>query len=221
MESRPSKPDEQVSTSASMTETGRKQQPPRISLNPRKIPNQTYCGKALAYIAVQPSRSREGSTRTNAEARIGDRIAHLDSATLEQADHQVKGHPDICPPRHQGARDCSQNCSQGLRLRSGSRSCIVGPGVAPSGGSRRTGGRARSTIVDTGKRITRLQGKHYLPACVTTFEARGGLNAHRVFISNADIAKCLQRSAFGQIIKLAPVPPAGFSPASSIIRSIA
>jgi hypothetical protein len=68
-------------------------------------------------------------------------------------------------------------------------------------------GTARSTIADIGKRITGLQGKHHLPTySVTTFEACGGLHCHIVFIGCRKMVQRLERSKFGEIIKVAPAP---------------
>jgi hypothetical protein len=48
----------------------------------------------------------------------------------------------------------------------------------------------RSFIADIWKRITRLQGTYRLHRySVTTFESRGGLHAHIVFIGTHDIAR--------------------------------
>jgi hypothetical protein len=68
-------------------------------------------------------------------------------------------------------------------------------------------GTIRSTISDIQKRITRLQIEHGLrPYNVTTFETRGGLHAHIVFLGNREIAKRLKRStAFGEFIQVKPV----------------
>jgi len=65
----------------------------------------------------------------------------------------------------------------------------------------------RSTISDIQKRITRLQIEHGLrPYNVTTFETRGGLHAHIVFLGNREILERLKSSmAFGEFIKVDPV----------------
>jgi hypothetical protein len=61
----------------------------------------------------------------------------------------------------------------------------------------------RPIIAEIWKRITRLQGRHDLPAySAAIFETRGGVHAHIVFIGNRDIAQRLQSSAFGQIVKV-------------------
>ncbi len=62
-------------------------------------------------------------------------------------------------------------------------------------------------IHDIWKRVTRLQTNYDLPTySAATFEVRGGLHAHIVFIGNNDIQKCLKRSqVFGQTIEVAPV----------------
>jgi len=53
-------------------------------------------------------------------------------------------------------------------------------------------GTARSTIANIQKRITRLQIEHGVrPYNVTTFETRGGLHAHIVFLGSREIAKRL------------------------------
>jgi hypothetical protein len=68
-------------------------------------------------------------------------------------------------------------------------------------------GAARSTISNIQKRITRLQIEHGLrPYNVTTFETRGGLHAHIVFLGNHEIAERLTSStAFGESIQVDPV----------------
>jgi len=68
-------------------------------------------------------------------------------------------------------------------------------------------GTVRSTISDIQKRITRLQIEHGLrPYNVTTFETRGGLHAHIVFLGNREIAERLKSStAFGEFIQVDPV----------------
>jgi hypothetical protein len=65
----------------------------------------------------------------------------------------------------------------------------------------------RSTISDIQKRISRLQIKHGVrPYNVTTFETRGGLHAHIVFLGNREIAERLESStAFGEFIQVDPV----------------
>src|SRR5262245_6018635 len=61
-------------------------------------------------------------------------------------------------------------------------------------------GTARPTIADIQKRITRLQSQHGLrPYNVTTFETRGGLHAHIVFLGNREIVERLKSSTvFGE-----------------------
>jgi hypothetical protein len=68
-------------------------------------------------------------------------------------------------------------------------------------------GTARSTISNIQKRITRLQIEYRLrPYNVTTFETRGGLHAHIVFLGNREIAERLKSStAFGEFIRVNPV----------------
>jgi hypothetical protein len=68
-------------------------------------------------------------------------------------------------------------------------------------------GTARSSISNIQKRITRLQVEHGLrPYNVTTFETRGGLHAHIVFLGNREIAERLTSStAFGESIQVDPV----------------
>jgi|SRR5262245_61593165 len=68
-------------------------------------------------------------------------------------------------------------------------------------------GRARYTIAAVQKRITRLQVEHGLrPYSVTTFETRGGLHAHIVFLGNREIAERLTSlTAFGESIQVDPV----------------
>src|SRR5215467_4724768 len=65
-------------------------------------------------------------------------------------------------------------------------------------------GTPRSTISDIQKRITRLQVEHGLrPYNVTTFETRGGLHAHIVFLGNRELADRLKSSmAFGEFIQV-------------------
>jgi hypothetical protein len=69
----------------------------------------------------------------------------------------------------------------------------------------------RNDIAVIQKRITRLQVVENLPPYnATTFETRGGLHAHIIFIGNAGIARRLESSsAFGDIIKTAPVTDPG------------
>jgi len=66
---------------------------------------------------------------------------------------------------------------------------------------------ARSRISSIQKRITRLQLEYGLrPYNVTTFETRGGLHAHIVFLGNREIAERLTSStAFGESIQVDPV----------------
>jgi hypothetical protein len=68
-------------------------------------------------------------------------------------------------------------------------------------------GTARPSISNIQKRITRLQIEHGLrPYNVTTFETRGGLHAHIVFLGNHEIAERLTSStAFGESIQVDPV----------------
>jgi hypothetical protein len=75
-------------------------------------------------------------------------------------------------------------------------------------------GTPRSTISAIQKRITRFQVEHGLrPYNVTTFETRGGLHAHIVFLGSRKIAERLKRStAFGDFIQVDPVgDPAGLA----------
>src|SRR5262249_7624167 len=54
----------------------------------------------------------------------------------------------------------------------------------------------RDVIADIWKRITRLQGMHRLRCySVITFESRGGLHAHIMFLGTRHIAKHLKQSA--------------------------
>jgi hypothetical protein len=68
-------------------------------------------------------------------------------------------------------------------------------------------GTARSTISNIQKRITRLQLEYGLrPYRVTTFETRGGLHAHIVFLGSREIVERLKSSiAFGEFIQVDPV----------------
>jgi hypothetical protein len=68
-------------------------------------------------------------------------------------------------------------------------------------------GARRSLIGDIWKRITRLQGSYRLGRySVTTFESRGGLHAHIIFIGTRDIANLLKASKqFGDLIDVRPV----------------
>jgi hypothetical protein len=72
-------------------------------------------------------------------------------------------------------------------------------------------GTTRSAISDIQKRITRLQVEHGLrPYNVTTFETRGGLHAHIVFLGNREIVERLKSStAFGEFIQVDPVVDPG------------
>ena len=73
-------------------------------------------------------------------------------------------------------------------------------------------GTGRRTIGDIQKRVTKLQVEHGLrPYNVTTFESRGGLHAHIVFLGNREIVERLRGStAFGDLIQVDPVTdPAG------------
>jgi hypothetical protein len=66
----------------------------------------------------------------------------------------------------------------------------------------------RHTIAALQKQITKLQWSmyHRRPYNVTTFETRGGLHAHLVFIGNPDMAERLKASKrFGKIIHVDPV----------------
>jgi hypothetical protein len=70
----------------------------------------------------------------------------------------------------------------------------------------------RTIISNIQKRITRLQLEYGLRSYrVTTFETRGGLHAHIVFLGNRDIAERLKSSTmFGELIQITPVrDPAG------------
>jgi len=68
-------------------------------------------------------------------------------------------------------------------------------------------GTSRCTISDIQKRTTRLQIEHGVrPYNVTTFETRGGLHAHIVFLGNREIAERLKSStAFGGFIQVDPI----------------
>jgi hypothetical protein len=72
-------------------------------------------------------------------------------------------------------------------------------------------GTARSTISNIQKRITRLQLDYGLRAYrVTTFEARGGLHAHIVFLGSREIVERLKSSTgFGEFIQVDPVGDPG------------
>jgi hypothetical protein len=65
----------------------------------------------------------------------------------------------------------------------------------------------RNEIAAIQKRTTRLQVLENLPSYnVTTFETRGGLHAHIIFIGNHEVARRLENSAaFGDIVKVATV----------------
>jgi hypothetical protein len=66
----------------------------------------------------------------------------------------------------------------------------------------------RSLIADIWKRITRLQGacRRLQRYSATTFESRGGLHAHIVFIGTPEIARRLKASKqFGDLIDVCPV----------------
>jgi hypothetical protein len=65
----------------------------------------------------------------------------------------------------------------------------------------------RFLIADIWKRITRLQGVYRLHCySATTFESRGGLHAHIVFIGTHEIARRLKASKqFGDLIDVRPV----------------
>jgi hypothetical protein len=72
-------------------------------------------------------------------------------------------------------------------------------------------GTARSTISNIQKRITRLQFEYGLrPYRVTTFETRGGLHAHIVFLGNREIIERLKKStAFGEFVRVDAVTDPG------------
>jgi len=64
----------------------------------------------------------------------------------------------------------------------------------------------RDTIADIWKRIGKLQGKYDLPKySVLTFETRGGIHAHVIFIGNDQIAERLKGAAFGALVVVEPV----------------
>jgi hypothetical protein len=65
----------------------------------------------------------------------------------------------------------------------------------------------RDVIADIWKRITRLQGMHRLRCySVITFESRGGLHAHIMFLGTHDITQRLKQSArFGEVLDVRPV----------------
>src|SRR5262249_51260202 len=65
----------------------------------------------------------------------------------------------------------------------------------------------REAIADIWKRITRLQGSCGLRQySVITFEGRGGLHAHIVFLGTRHIGKRLKQSAqFGELLDIRPV----------------
>src|SRR5262249_36366921 len=65
----------------------------------------------------------------------------------------------------------------------------------------------RDAIADIWKRITRLQGMHRLRCySVITFESRGGIHAHIMFLGTRDIAQRLKQSArFGELLDVRPV----------------
>jgi hypothetical protein len=69
-------------------------------------------------------------------------------------------------------------------------------------------GTGRTIIAAIRKRLTRLQFEQRLrPYNVTTFESRGGLHAHIVFIGNREISERLKGStAFGDLIQVDPAP---------------
>lgn len=69
----------------------------------------------------------------------------------------------------------------------------------------------RSVIADIWKRITRLQAKHGVPPySATTFEARGGLHAHIIFIGTSEIVRRLRSSrVFGAIVDIQLVTDPG------------
>jgi hypothetical protein len=72
---------------------------------------------------------------------------------------------------------------------------------------------SRSVIAEIAKRITRLQrALNIFAYSATVFETRGGLHAHVAFIGTPDIAKRLESSAFGGIIRVDRVSdPAGLA----------
>jgi hypothetical protein len=79
----------------------------------------------------------------------------------------------------------------------------------------------RSTISAIQKRISRLQIEHGVrPYNVTTFETRGGLHAHIVFLGNREIAERLKSStAFGEFTKSIQSPTRPGSSASILPRN--
>ena len=68
-------------------------------------------------------------------------------------------------------------------------------------------GTSRNDIANIWKRVGRLQAGHDLPAySALTFETRGGLHAHIVFVGNDQIASRLKTAAFGARVTVEPVP---------------
>jgi hypothetical protein len=69
------------------------------------------------------------------------------------------------------------------------------------------GATKRDVIADIWKRITRLQGSHGIRQySVVTFESRGGVHAHIMFLGTRDIAKRVKQSArFGELLDIDPV----------------
>jgi hypothetical protein len=65
----------------------------------------------------------------------------------------------------------------------------------------------RDVVADIWKRITRLQGNYGIRKySVITFEGRGGLHGHIMFLGTRDIAKRLKQSArFGELLDIRPV----------------
>jgi hypothetical protein len=71
-------------------------------------------------------------------------------------------------------------------------------------------GTPRTSISNIQKRITRLQHDYGLrPYTVTTFETRGGLHAHIVFLGNREIVERLKSSTAFECIRVDPVRDPG------------
>ena len=71
-------------------------------------------------------------------------------------------------------------------------------------------GTARTDVATIWKRITRYQHICRLPAySVLTFETRGGLHAHIVFIGVPEIARRLRRAVFGSFVEVSRVTDPG------------
>jgi hypothetical protein len=67
-------------------------------------------------------------------------------------------------------------------------------------------GSPRVLIAEVQRRITKQQRRHGLPAYhFTVFETSGGLHAHIVFVGNKHIARGLERSSFGAVVRVGPV----------------